>query len=229
MRRRLITIAIFLFAGALTNVAVAWACAIWVGCTLESLVEKEASGNEFWAGGTVGRPGARLIWSIRDRVTQPDRRREPVTGFIPNWCASISDPTPLYFEGQSQIEFRLANGRGWPLLTLWSEHRYYSENSPSPDSVMVLGGIDTGLELPDEVTITWLSDHAQLPLRPIWLGFAVNTILYGAALWLVATLPFVVRRFVRLRGGLCPGCAYPRGEALVCPECGTRLPKRAVA
>ncbi len=39
--------------------------------------------------------------------------------------------------------------------------------------------------------------------------------------------PFVLRRFLRVRRGLCPKCAYPIGESLVCTECGGALAKRA--
>ena len=37
----------------------------------------------------------------------------------------------------------------------------------------------------------------------------------------------LLRRFWRLRRGLCPKCAYPMGESSVCTECGCGLPKRA--
>ena len=62
-----------------------------------------------------------------------------------------------------------------------------------------------------------------MPLRPIWPGFAINTLFYAAILW----LPFVLRRIIRIRRGLCPACAYPMGESAVCSECGKALPKRA--
>ena len=68
-----------------------------------------------------------------------------------------------------------------------------------------------------------------LPLRPIWPGFAVNTILYAAFLWLLFCGPFVLRRFIRVRRGLCLACGYPMGKSSVCSECGEALPHRAVA
>ncbi len=63
-----------------------------------------------------------------------------------------------------------------------------------------------------------------LPLRPIWLGLAANTIFYSAALWLLTLGPFTARRIIRRRRGHCPQCAYdlrgnPGGS---CPECGWR-------
>ena len=63
-----------------------------------------------------------------------------------------------------------------------------------------------------------------MPLGPIPLGFAVNTLFYAALLWLLIPGPFALRRFLRVRRGLCPRCAYPIGESSVCTECGGELP-----
>ncbi len=43
-----------------------------------------------------------------------------------------------------------------------------------------------------------------MPLGPIPLGFAVNTLFYAALLWLLIPGPFALRRFLRVRRGLCP-------------------------
>ncbi len=67
------------------------------------------------------------------------------------------------------------------------------------------------------------------PLRPLLPGFVFNTLFYAGILWLLLPGPFVLRRFLRVRRGLCPKCAYPMGESAVCTECGCELPKRAVA
>ncbi len=65
-----------------------------------------------------------------------------------------------------------------------------------------------------------------IPLRPIWVGFALNTVFYAALVWLLIAGLSTLRRFLRLRRGLCPKCAYPMGESSVCTECGRALPKR---
>ena len=67
------------------------------------------------------------------------------------------------------------------------------------------------------------------PLRPIWHGFAVNTLFYAVVLWLLIPGPFVLRRFIRVKRGLCPACAYDlrHGEHGACPECGKALPSHA--
>ncbi|MEE9129392.1 MAG: hypothetical protein V3T84_05190 [Phycisphaerales bacterium] len=61
-----------------------------------------------------------------------------------------------------------------------------------------------------------------LPLRPIWLGFAINTVFYAAILWLLTLGPFTARRHIRRKRGLCLKCGYDlRGaEHEACPECG---------
>ncbi len=70
----------------------------------------------------------------------------------------------------------------------------------------------------------WLeqTELDTFPYRPIWPGFALNTLFYAALLWLLFLLaPRQIRRHVRVRRGLCPACGYPVGESAVCSECGT--------
>jgi hypothetical protein len=76
------------------------------------------------------------------------------------------------------------------------------------------------------MTPTWRA----LPLRPIWPGFAINTMFYAAILWLLfaALHPGgFVRRRIRARRGQCPACAYPVGASNVCTECGRPVTPRA--
>jgi len=62
--------------------------------------------------------------------------------------------------------------------------------------------------------------------RGLWPAFAVNTFFYAPPLWLFICAAFVLRRFLRVRRGLCSKCAYPMGESAVCSECGKPLPSR---
>ena len=66
-------------------------------------------------------------------------------------------------------------------------------------------------------------EHGFLPLRPLFRAFALNTLLYATLLWLLIPGPFALRRFLRMRRGLCPKCAYAIGESSVCTECGEAL------
>ncbi len=74
-----------------------------------------------------------------------------------------------------------------------------------------------------------LKGRSFLPLRPIWPGFALNTLFYAAIPWLLIPGPFALRRFLRVRRGLCPKCAYPMGGSAVCSECGNQFRKHPVA
>jgi len=85
--------------------------------------------------------------------------------------------------------------------------------------------------------MAWASMHYNTDDRPLralrlyllWIrpGLALNT-LHTAAIaaigWLLIYGPLalsrLIRRFIRTRRGLCPACAYPRGESDVCSECG---------
>ncbi len=71
----------------------------------------------------------------------------------------------------------------------------------------------------------WISIHEDLvlPWHPLWPGFGVNTLLYATLLWLLIPGLVALRRFLRVRRGLCPKCAYPMGESSVCTECGGAL------
>ncbi len=79
---------------------------------------------------------------------------------------------------------------------------------------------------------TWLggSSFRLLPLRPIWPGFAFNTLFYAALLWLLIPVPFALRRHIRRKRGLCVACGYDLRHANhdACPECGAG-PKSATA
>jgi hypothetical protein len=61
----------------------------------------------------------------------------------------------------------------------------------------------------------------------IWPGFAINTVFYAATLWLLFAAPFALRKWRRIKHGLCPKCGYDlRGGvagSAVCPECGAAV------
>ena len=64
-----------------------------------------------------------------------------------------------------------------------------------------------------------------LPIRPIWPGFAINTIFYTAILWLLFAAPGFIRRRIRIKRGRCGACGYdlrgqPASGDRTCPECG---------
>ncbi len=62
----------------------------------------------------------------------------------------------------------------------------------------------------------------QVPLRPRWGGFAVNTVFYGTVFWMAVPGSMALRRRLRRRRGVCPHCGYDVAhvEHDACPECG---------
>lgn len=63
----------------------------------------------------------------------------------------------------------------------------------------------------------------DLPLIPLWTGFAFNTLFYGAIGWTLFGGPFAYRRWRRARSGGCVTCGYDRtglAHNAICPECG---------
>ena len=82
--------------------------------------------------------------------------------------------------------------------------------------------ISNGIRLPDRQGGRYgdLASPRMLPLRPLWPGFAINTVFYAAVLWGLFAFPFALRRTIRRRRGQCPACGYPVGTSPRCTECG---------
>jgi hypothetical protein len=62
----------------------------------------------------------------------------------------------------------------------------------------------------------------SIPYKPVWPGFAINTIFYAAVLWVLFALPGKVRRWRRIKRGQCASCGYSLRDITSekCPECG---------
>ena len=114
------------------------------------------------------------------------------------------------------IERRWVQCYGWPARSLWS-HWYLIDPGDSPPIEGSEGSINP--------LKPWRGFVPRaLPTRPIWPGFAINTIFYAAILWLLTLGPFTARRIIRHKRGHCIKCGYDlRGTSEGgCPECGWR-------
>ncbi len=240
MRRRLITILIFLLAGAVVNVAVAWGCALWLdsGGPIHSSPKRGVTAADYprWWVWVIDARGSTMVksWASRDPprlgALPPDATQDEIDAWlsgepirvpndlvpVPAWSRASAMPTEAnYGQGKAAI---WEDAAGWPMRGRASLHQ---------EDVGQHAGTSWGLRF--VASQGFLGLPRVLPLRPIPVGFAVNAIFYAAVLWLLISGPFVLRRFIRVKRGLCPACAYPMGEAAVCTECGKELPKRAVA
>ncbi len=217
MRRRLLILAVFLLAGAVVNVAVAWGCARWSDWLEMTLLLTWGASPETSLDGPF--PGA---WRLKDLPKSwPDKPTYGVTTRS-GWfrlvgqiaCSDNGGGVALHERAfglptKSLAYYELASSRRcWPWLrtrgALANELRY---------AIGRPGGSFTSIRLSS-------SRRYPLPLRPIWLSFAINTLFYAAVLWLLIGGPFALRRFIRVRCGRCPKCGYPVGDSAVCSECG---------
>ena len=236
MKRRLLTILLFLLAGAVVNVAVAWGSAFWLPLRdanrdwrSERLIGSE---TPIWLVRSAHRVGARWIemWPIltdlqrSSALTSYPMREEPDEW----WYSHAADPSVL--EWTDTWGYRAIMVRGFPLPSPWCAATFGGK----PGLVLrhpcseVEGGIVCPIRPPSESIV----DERLLPLRPLWPGFAVNTLFYTAVLWLPLCGPFVLRRQIRRRRGRCIRCGYDlRGDLDAgCPECGwNREESRATA
>jgi hypothetical protein len=104
-------------------------------------------------------------------------------------------------------------------------HCFTGEYFSSVSSASKVQQIDLIVELsPDALPRPFRArPGAVLPLRPVWPGFAINTLFYAGVLWVLWATPFALRRMIRRRRGQCPACAYPIGQSPVCTECGAAV------
>jgi hypothetical protein len=241
MKRRVFTILIFLLLGAIINVAVAWACVLFMplgqGFPPPLIAANPATPaaqhvdwlyDQGWKrpistrpnmevrieAYSIGSPGAEL--TIISASEYPNRFAG-FTGFIP------------------QDHFAMKVDCGWPLRAL--------QGGRSKQSSLRQTTVDGGPTIFSRHGMPYFADETRwwalgpppgqesfdgrlLPLCPILPGFAVNTALYAGAVWFLFAGPFAVRsmrRALRIKRGLCPACAYPVGESDVCTECGAAV------
>jgi hypothetical protein len=197
MRRRVVVILIFLLAGAVVNVGVAWGVCL-------------TSDWEF----AIEQPLSDCSWITESGgpVTEGSKEEHRDSfGVERRWYT-----LHIVLDGRRVLSslFAFYVRTGWPFRCLrggwW--HDEQTKTSRYVDSI----------ELPhtEWVMRTW--EGELLPRRIIWPGLALNTIFYTAILWLLIPGPFALRRLIRRRRGQCPACGYDlkHVEHESCPECG---------
>jgi hypothetical protein len=115
---------------------------------------------------------------------------------------------------------------GWPLLSCVGA-RELRRQSVTSTSIRSTWDGTTGYQSRWSIPIAGTT--RMLPLRPIWPGFAINTVFYAGILWLLFAAPFALRRWRRIKRGLCARCGYPWGAGAVCSECGSAIVRRRTA
>ncbi len=121
---------------------------------------------------------------------------------------------------------------GGPNPPVWKDAYVIEDQADTATVRLALSGTPSRIQLIEGKPLlgyrrsnrVWTPIVARVfPLRPLPLGFAINTLFYAALLWPLICVPLALRGLLRLRRGLCPKCAYPMGESAVCTECGRAL------
>ena len=197
-------VAVFLLLGAVVNVAVAWGCATsWSTMSPPALVDTDRSDLPAFVDSSMGR-SQQVTETFKETTALYIER-----GFgVDRDCWMLGE---LYPNAARQPTFtRRVNvyWAGYPCAALRCE--------------LYLGIIDID-KLVNGRWIALAGRDFLIPLRPIWPGFAINTVFYAAILGLLFAAPGSVRRWRRIRRGLCAKCAYPIGTSEVCTECGAAV------
>ena len=232
--RMLFKLLLFVFGGAIINVAVAWLFAACVPMNKWSqtihgafnqddqtwwvIENRQWGATQIWwtarisydrEGNEVQRSPEEKLAHARRQV-ELDSKSDPgrVTRNAPPEFGSFHEPIP------SGVRHGTDRALGWPQPGLWCKV-VGGSCFGGWRSARVEGGLllDQGLKG---------FDLRVLPLWPLFPGFAINTIFYAAVLWVLFTAPFTLRRWRRIKRGQCASCGYSlRGTSGgTCPECG---------
>ncbi len=233
MKRFLLASLLFVVLGVVINVCVAWCSALSVDPYLHD-------GNSRVGFSTPQDPG----WDVRvkELFATTSIRRRPIPraqaaqldDVIPYWSLASTPPSPddvvnsAAWEAQIEVfgdPMLYEEARGWPMRSLVCYPEVAINNSaPSGGaftvrarSAFAVAGIRDSLGMP-----------RLLPVRPILLGFVINTAVYSVLLGLAVSAVAVARQRWRRARGRCPSCGHPMGLATSCTECGRGLPIRPV-
>ncbi len=202
--------------------------------------EEAVDGQYAWRVWRLKRPGARRLLSIQYiifRWNAEERSKITATAIskpFSSWNIAPRELRPNYRQSVTIID-----GRGWPLQTLfWIATSDEDAGPRLPGAGTVEVGFPQGmiawisadfepryalrLQRAPTSLEEWYLGNPALPLRPIWRGFAINTIFYAvilSALWCAAVK---LRHLIRHKRGFCTICGYNLRHAdhAVCPECG---------
>ena len=241
MKKWSVKIVVLLIIGAVVNIAVAWGCALGLPLLTVSgpFGRSGATGDRapYWIVEELDRLGAtRYVWThvsfdfdnTPGTVLYIFDETEPVDlDGLPRWSRlDYAKPPPQKYRGWGL--FFIDDARGWPLLAMSSFSALGVD--PVMDALLVKssGGFSPPASLRPKPPFVDVEDELFnrpiVPLRPIWPGFAINTLFYAAILWLLTFSVFTTRRIIRRRLRHCIKCGYDlrghSGGGGVCPECG---------
>jgi hypothetical protein len=241
MRRVVGGIATCAILGLVLTIVVAIGCAILADGSASTPTSTESSHRyRVWSLEVRCAFGVTRVWSVRIYSTEPfwydsvdTYVSQPAPqDVLPMWC-DAGVPTAAFEQSLDEQEPKLSlwetreyRSSGWPLRCLTSESSRRVERADRPEN--------TQEQTNRNLYVTPLPPFADgsarsVPLRLYWPGLIGNTLIYGAAIWLIFFAPPLIRRRRRLARGRCPACGYPTGTGDRCTECGRELPQRGIS
>lgn len=218
-------ILLWLLAGLLMTIAIAWIPAVPPLRNLK--IGKSSFPRGISTGQTsTGEPHWNFTQSehitytsitARPSTSGPVIRGIPMGATVPSWSRMNKPPPP---NRKDQVTWRLLEvARGWPMRALFAT--YINQPRRIGDSHLnIVEGIAV-YRIPQPRSTG--REYIALPTRPIWPGLMVNSSLYATLLWLLSGGTRRARKGWRIRHGRCPRYSYDlRGvNHERCPECGT--------
>jgi hypothetical protein len=219
MKRWPIKLGVFVLAGAIVNVAVAWGCVLLAPITVcdptradeATLWRKElANGNKrLTVDRATGLGRSDILLDDPGLDDQPAFRSGAMATLRragwPLRCFEgkriTSDPSALW--GPANVPYRFTTALPIPA---WAERKHHFAYFP-----------------PDK----YVFEPTFLPIGIMPVPFVGNVLFYVLSLVLMTFGSGAMKRIVRGRRGLCPACAYPVGRGGTCTECGKELKQKA--
>lgn len=239
MTRFLRIAVVTLVASLFLSVLVAWSCSVLVRPDDDLMIGLAIGDGKSWELARMSGPGLTLLASTRAKSTKaspplPDldqlgpglsdqpERSLPAWGDIGTATAAFDD---LPTTDETVFEYRTAVAAGWPFRCVWCEQHALVGTKDDLRRLPTTGFFRTSA-----VPLNGRPDIPRvLPLRPIPLGLAANTVLYAATMLACGFGASWLRRLVRRRRGCCEQCGYRCVAVGPCPECGHLRASRAPA
>ncbi len=220
MKQAIRRVAAFVLIGAAINIAVAWSC-IAAARTSGSKPFAPALSDSRWA---LDAPAELPVQSGVPSFSNQHFGVSRMSWQVRLWREQPRNAGDVEKTAERSYTVNLVDC-GWPMRSLWYRKFGLEPESPRPGGAMAW--LRRGVWLtPDTPGVRMFP--MVLAIAPLWGGFAVNSLLYGALVAVPVMLPGAVRRAVRRRRGQCEACAYPIGASAVCTECGKPIPAIAL-
>ncbi len=211
-RRFIARALVLLIMGAAVNIAVAWGCALWspLGKTTYVRESEDIRGSVVEVPRDMGRPiKSSIVYTTKARGLHISARDD---------LSRLEGGSFVYTDSAS-----FACSAGWPFHSMHGSRTFY----PTHGDSTLLAPPWPKIEMAPMVTGLFTRPgpmHRALPTVPIALGFAANSLIYAAILFVPCLLLLALRQQLRRRHNRCTACAYQLTGEPICPECGTTTP-----